>query len=237
MAREGKVNHEEFVALLESGVEVERNQGRAEYDRAEVVAAARELGLDGDLAAQRFDAFVARRARADLDPRPFDTPIALVVTPENFTLDVPPLRPSVRTIAPMIFALFFIGVTASVASEALKSSKLIGFGILPIAGAGVVLLLASLDAMVRRTRLTLDRSTGTLETRPFGRRRTLRTRELRVTIGPHPRYRPDPEAPQLLPPPVIKLEHGADTYVLLNGYSDQERGWIASELEHWLLRP
>ena len=60
-------------------------------------------------------------------------------------------------------------------------SKLIGFGMLPIAGAGVVLFFGTLGAMVRRTRLVLDRTSGTLETRPFGRKRALHTRELRAT--------------------------------------------------------
>jgi hypothetical protein len=37
------------------------------------------------------------------------------------------------------------------------------------------------------------------------------------------------------PAKALLLEHGTQTMPLLDGYSEQEQKWIASELQAWLL--
>jgi hypothetical protein len=86
-----------------------------------------------------------------------------------------------------------------------------------LAGFGMAGRLVS--PLVRRTTLVLDREGGVLAVRPFGKTRTLRLDELRVTMD-------DRQA--------MLLHHGTETIPLLEGFSEAEQIWVFRALSAWL---
>jgi hypothetical protein len=230
MRRDSKLSYQEMDAILKRSVELQARRGSTEFSEQDVLDAAKELGVDAQTAAEVVQAHLARRATAaDLAPRPFDTRIQLEVSPDSFSLTVPPLRLDLRFLGALgvtgaWFAFISYFTSRFMGREAGLIMVLIWLSGLGTLG-GMVLML------IRKTRLTLNRDSGEL-TGILRRRRVLFTSQLRVRIDDPPAREDDDRADSR--PKVLLLEHGVETIRLLDGYSEQERRWIESELSAWL---
>lgn len=231
------LSYEELDDVLKRSTALQARRGNAVFTKQDLFDAARELGIDGKTAAEVVEAHFARRASTKLAPRPFDTRVQLAVTPELLALTIPPLRPSPKHLAPLAFVGFWFAFIAFWTAGAARGSALFALFSLPFWAAGVGMLARFVLPLVQKTRLTLDRNAGELVVSPFGRRRALRTSELRVRIGEHVRHRQKGMAVEKEPGPALLLEHGVQTMALLDGYSPQEQRWIESELAAWLPNP
>ncbi|HEY7373216.1 MAG TPA: hypothetical protein VIF57_13720 [Polyangia bacterium] len=229
-----KLSHDELVAILKESADLEARRGAATFDRQDLMDAAKELGIDGKAASDMLEAHLARRAPVAVAPRPFDTRIELAVTPDRLSLTVPPLRPTRRTLAPIGFAVFLLGFVTFWTVGAAQSGAVFPLFSTPFWAAGIAMLTRFSLVLFQRTRLTLDRDAGELTVTPLGRRRTLRTSELRVSIGDKVRLRQDGLEMREQAAPAVLLEHGVDTVALLDGFSPQEQRWVESELKAWL---
>jgi hypothetical protein len=168
--------------------------------------------------------------------RPFDTRIELSTTPHTLALTIPPLRPTSKHLAPFGFAAFWFAIIAFVTVSQRPRGAFESLVLLLFWAVGFAMVWRFALPLVQTTRLTLDREKGTLAVTPFGRRRSLWTSELRSHIGEHVRYRYETMSVAKRPGWALLLEHGVETYPLLDGYSEQEMRWLESELGDWLSR-
>jgi hypothetical protein len=221
----------EFLALLQGSAAVEARRSADRYSKDELLAAARELQIDPSVANELVEAYVAQRSILKLSPRPFDTRIQLSTGPDTFDLTIPPLPPNAKTLAQLVFAAVWLAFIAFWTHGAWRAGSLFATFSIPFWAAGVAMVVRAVKPLLQSTRLILGRDSGTLQTSPVGRTRTLRTSELKARIGDSERSRDQGIATAK----ALLLEHGTQTMPLLDGYSEQEQRWIASELESWLL--
>jgi hypothetical protein len=229
-----KLSHDELVAILKESADLEARRGAATFDKQDLLDTAKELGIDAKVASDMLEAHLARRASVAVAPRPFDTRIELAVTPDQLSLTVPPLRVSGRTLAPLGFAVFWLGFIAFWTVGAAKGSTVFPLFSTPFWAVGIAMLTRFSLPLFQRTRLTLGRDAGELTVAPLGKRRALRTSELRVSIGDKVRLRQEGMGAREQSAPAMLIEHGVDTVALLEGFSPQEQRWVESELKAWL---
>lgn len=235
MPRDSKLSYQEMDAILKRSAELQARRGSTEFSEQDVLDAAKELGIDEKTAAEVVETHLARRAAAvELVPRPFNTRIELEVSPDVLSLTIPPARPSPALVGPLVFSVAWLSFVAFWTSGAARGSLFFALFSLPFWFVGFGLLGKSGLPMIRKTTLTLNRDEGELAVGPIGRRRTLRTTELRVRIDDQGRRSQGGPPEDQKPTPVLLLEHGVDTIPLLFGYSPQEQRWIESELRAWL---
>ena len=232
-----RLSYEELDDILKRSTALQARRGSAMFTKQDLFDAAKELGIDGKTAAEVVDAHFACCASTKLAPRPFDTRVELTVTPDLLALSIPPLRPSLKHLAPLGFVGFWFAFIACWTAGAAQGSTLFALFSLPFWAAGVGMLARFVLPLVQKTRLTLGRDGGELVISPFGKRRALRTSELRVRIGDYVRHRHKGMAVEKEPGQALLLEHGVQTMALLDGFSEQEQRWIESELAAWLPNP
>jgi len=226
------LSYEEFVSLLQQSTALENRRGPRTFSKGDLLKAAGEMGIDPKAAAELVDVHLARRAAVELAPRPFDTRIQLASDPEALTLTIPPLPAGARSLAPLGFSAFWLAFVALWTRGAMHGGWMFSAFSIPFWAVGLLTAWRSVMQLIQTTRLTLDRDGGSLEVRPMGRTRALRTAELNVRIGEQVRGRQDGDRRTV---PALLLEHGTETFPLLVGYSDQEQRWLESELRAWLL--
>ncbi len=233
MADEKKeLSYEEFVSLLQRSTALENRRGPRTFSKDNLLKAASEMGVDQKAAAELVDLHLARRAAVEVASRPFDTRIQFTSNPETLTLTIPPLPPSARTLAPLGFSAFWLAFVAFWTRGAMRGGWMFTAFSIPFWGVGLLTAWRSVMQLLQTTRLSLDREGGSLQVRPMGRTRSLRTAEINVRIGDHVRAGQDGDRG---PVPALLLEHGTETFPLLAGYSDREQRWLESELRAWLL--
>src|SRR5262249_39476909 len=103
-----KLSYDELVAILKQSTALEARRGAMTVSKQDLLDAARQLGIDEKAATEVVEAHLKRRASTEGAPRPFNTRIALEVTPDLLSLTVPPLPPSGRTLGPLGFACFWL---------------------------------------------------------------------------------------------------------------------------------
>jgi hypothetical protein len=101
--------------------------------------------------------------------------------------------------------------------------------------AGAVMIGTIVAPLVQRARLELGPDEARLSFKPFGRTRALRSKMLVARLSERQRS-PDEDGKRPPPEPILALEHGVQTFHLLEGYSEQERRWLEAELKAWLSR-
>ena len=225
------LSRDEFLALLQGSATLEARRSPDRYSKDELLAAARELQIDPSVATEIVDAYVAQRSILKLSPRPFDTRIQLSTGPDAFHLTIPPQRLNAKILAQLGFSAVWFAFIAFWTRGAWRSGGLFVAFSIPFWAAGIGMTVRSVKDLLQTTRLVLTRDSGTLQTSPMGRTRTLRTSEIKARIGDYARSRNQGDAT----PKALLLEHGTQTLPLLEGYSEQEQRWIASELQSWLL--
>src|SRR3982751_5553041 len=216
---EPKLSYEELDDVLKQSTALQARRGAAVFTKHDLLDAAEELGIDAKTAAEVVDTHFARRASTKLAPRPFDTRVELSVTSDQLTLTIPPLRPTPKHLAPLGFMAVWLAFVAFWTAGAAHGSPVFALFSLPFWAAGLGMLGRFVLPLVQKTRLTLDRDAGELVVSPLGKRRALRTSELRVRIGEQTRYRHNGAAGERAPAPAVLLEHGVQTIPLLDGYS------------------
>jgi hypothetical protein len=226
--------HAELVEVLQRAIALKAARDRG-YTPAELAAAAAELGIDAGLAEKAVAELDARRSRQAAAPRPFDTRLELEVEDGRFHLHVPPARPGARMLGPLAFATAWFSFLAFWTSGAARGSLLFAAFSLPFWLAGLAMVRRFVFPLFQVTTLDLGPGGGRLETKPLGRRRDLRPGELRARLGPHPQSRHQDEETSPPSETIVLLEHGTETFPLLEGWSDAEKRWIAAELEAYLL--
>jgi hypothetical protein len=234
-----KFTHEELVALLERSIALENAARDRVYSREDLVLAAKELGVGAEVMERAIDERRARLAAIRRAPKPFGTKIELSTENGRFELRVPPLPPTSASVGPAVFTgtwLSFIGFWTTGASHAgfffaafSAPFWLAGFGMAARVGL----------PLVRSTTLSLGAGGaggGVLSTRPFGKKRPLSVEALRV--GDEDRMKAvqpgSGMSAQTQSSRALVLEHGTETFYLLEGFSDAERQWVRAELETWL---
>ena len=232
---DAKLSYEELEDLLRRSAALQARRGTATFTKQDLLNAAKELGVDAQIAGDLVDTHLARRRATELAPRPFDTRIELSVAAEQLSLTIPPLRPTARHLGPLAFSGFWLAFVSFWTWGAAHGSALFAMFSLPFWAVGLGMLARSALPLVQRTRLTLSSDGGgELEAKPFGKRRALRTSELRVRIGEHVRFRQEGTSAEKAAGRALLLEHGVDTIPLLDGFSEQEQRWIEGELKAWL---
>jgi hypothetical protein len=237
MPGDPKLSYQEMDTILKRSVELQARRGSTEFSAQDVLDAARELGINAHTAEEVVQVHLARRATAaNLVPRPFNTRIRLEVSPDTFSLTIPPIRLSWGLLGSVAFSGGWLAAFAYWTSNAAVHDE--GFALFSLAFWLALLgLVGSLALMlIRKTTLTLNRDVGELAT-TFGRRRALMTTELRVHIDDEESGNDDDDddnGKTRKAKKQLRLEHGVDTLALLHGYSPQEQRWIESELRAWL---
>lgn len=234
MRRDSKLSYQEMDAILKRSVELQVRRGSSKFSEQDVLEAARELGIDAHTAAEVVAAHLARRASAaELAPRPFDTRIQLEVSPDTFSLTIPPIRASLGLFASAGLSGAFLAFIAYWTShQAEHDASWVLFTL--VAWVGLLSLLGNLGlSLIRKTTLTLNREVGELRT-TLGRRRPLLTPELNVHIDDVDTGDDDDDGKRRPKTKALLLDHGIDTIQLMYGYSRQEQRWIESELRAWL---
>jgi hypothetical protein len=231
---ERKLSYDELLAILKESTALEARRGPAAFSKKDLLDAAKQLGIDQTAAEQVAEAHLARRAAADVVPRPFDTRVELAVASDTLSLTVPPLRPGAQTLGQLGFATFWLGFVAFWTWGAAHAS--VGFSLfsLPFWAAGIGIMTRTVLPLLQRTRLTLTRDAGELTVTPLGKRRVLRPSELRVSLGENVRHRQSESSTETPARQAVLLEHGVETFALLDGFSPQEQRWIEGELKAWL---
>jgi hypothetical protein len=228
-----RLTYDEVVGLLRRATVLQREQDDREFTRGELLEAARELGLSEGVVTRALETRSARREATALAPRPFDTRIALEVTDERLVLDVPPTRFSAKVLPGLGFTAFWFAFMAFWTQGAARGSAVFAAFSIPFWIVGALSLWRVVRPLVRKTRLELGPEKGRLEIRPFGRRRELLSRVLTTRVGTiesvlDSQNRRQPSIP------VLVVEHGTETFNLLEGYTDQERRWVDAELKAWI---
>jgi hypothetical protein len=230
-----KFTHEELVALLERSIALEDAARDRIYSREDLVLAAKELGVGAEVMERAIEERRARLAAIRRAPKPFGTKIELSTENGRFELRVPPPPPSASSVGPAVFTgtwLSFIGFWTTGAAHA--SFFFAAFSA-PFWLAGLGMAARVGLPLVRSTTLSLGREDGVLSARPFGKKHVLRVDALRIaaesaSVGFAKEGTGDP----LQKIPGLVLEHGTETFPLLEGFSDAEREWVRAELETWL---
>jgi hypothetical protein len=230
-----RLTYEELVALLKRSTALQHRRGTADFSKDDLLGAAKELGIDPIVASEVVDAHLARRLGVELVPRPFNSRIELVASPAGFALTIPPIRFTPQGLAPIGFTAIWFAFIAFWTKGALRGGGPFAAFSIPFWVAGISILWRSVMPLLQTTRVTFDRETGSIRKSPLGRTRSLRTAEVVARIGEHVRYRHDGTGGERRPGKALLLEHGTDTFALLDGYSEQEQRWIESELRAWLL--
>ena len=235
MPRDSKRSYQEMDAILKRSAELQARRGSTEFSEHDVLDAAKELGIDAQTAAEVVETHLARRATAaELVPRPFNTRIQLEVSPDVLSLTIPPVRLSGPVLAPLVFSGVWLSFIAFWTWGASHGSVVFALFSVPFWLVGLSMLGKFGLPLIRTTTLTLNRDGGELVVSPVGRRREIRTQELRVRIDNLVQPNQNSTQSAQKSPQVLMLEHGVDTYPLMFGYSPQEQRWIASELRAWL---
>ena len=229
------LSYEEFVSILQQSTALENRRGPRTFSKDDLLKAAGEMGLDQKAAAELVDVHLARRAAVELVPRPFDTRIQLETNPETLTLTIPPLPPGARSLTPLGFSAFWLAFVAFWTRGAMHGGWIFSAFSIPFWGVGLLMAWRSAMQLIQTTRLTLDRDGGSLQVRPLGRTRSIRTSELNVRVGDYVRDPQGGSNSDRRPARALLLEHGTATLPLLVGYSEQEQRWLESELRAWLL--
>jgi hypothetical protein len=230
-----KYTHEELVELLQRSIALKERADERAYSKEDLAAAAKELDLDPALLQTAAVELEARRAARSLAPRPFDTRVELEVQPERFSLRVPPLRPSPKTLAPVGFGVFWLSFVAFWTAGASKGSFLFAAFSIPFWIVGLAMLRRGVAPLIQRTTIELGAGGGRLTTAPLGRRVELRVGELRPHLGVQTRkVQRDDDKEATIEEPALLLDHGTATFPLLVGFSDAERRWVEAELRTWL---
>lgn len=231
-----ELSYEEMVAVLQRSTAMQSRIGSRAFTKRDVLRAASELGIDQAVASEVVENHLARRSSLEIAPRPFNTRLHLTVAPEILELTIPPVRPAARILAPLGFVSFWLVFMAFWTSGALlRGGGLSAALSIPAWAAGLTMAWRLLMPLVQGTRLRLHRDGGSFRVRPFGRTRKLQTSRLVPRIGDHMRYRIEGLGFETKPGTALLLEHGTETFALLDDYSDQEQRWVESELRVWLM--
>jgi eukaryotic-like serine/threonine-protein kinase len=229
-----KLSQQELAEVLQRATERESREGPRSFDPAEVVQAGRELGLSPGTVEAEMKALIARKQALPERERPFDTAVTVDSSGDRFQLAIPARGVTAAALGKGLFSVFWLGFVALWTGLAVRSGAPLFFPLfsLPFWATGIGLLGSSINSMIKRQRLDLDRTRGQLVTQPLGLRRPLHTRELRVRLERVQRRAG--KSDRITETPVLVLEHGTRTITLLEGFSEAEQRWVKAELEHWL---
>lgn len=227
-----KFTHEELVALLKRATTLQERGNERVYTTEDVVAAARELDIDPNVARGAAAELLSRRKAREIVPMPFDTRIQIAADSERLRIVVPPLRPRAGQLRPLVFVVIWIVFMAVLTVTAARASALLAAFSIPfwIAAFGMAAKFGL--PLVRTTVLELGPGTSRLTLRPLGAVQEFRTEDLAVRVGV-PSSAIDPRQ-QTAPSPALILEHGTSTIALLEGYDEQEHRWLESVIGDFL---
>jgi hypothetical protein len=217
----------EFEQLLQRAVERDNLTERRDFSEAELIAAGRELGIDEATVRGVLVEHARALALPELQPRPFDSKLTLTKRSDLFCLSIPPvlvtqLQAGLRS---LLAAAGFVFVAANVHGWLTPTTGVISAGIIYL----------SVRSAVTRRELRLARDGGGLLARFVGQRGrgiTLHAGQVRARL--HQRMTSNKQGGQYTE--VLALDHGTETYELLENYSHAEREWAVAEIERWLGR-
>jgi hypothetical protein len=223
--------HDELVAVLQRSIALGEAAKDRPYTDADLVAAARELDVDPQMVRKAQAELERRKAAREVAPRPFDTRVELETSDRRFYLGVPPVRFSAATVVPLGFMTFWFTFLTFWTTMAAKGSLVFAAFSVPFWLVGVAMFRATVFPLFQTTTIELGPETGSIETRPLGKRTRLRTAELRARrdekIVSQSEGGRNQEA-------GVVLEHGTKTFKLLTGFSEQEQRWVHEQLREWL---
>lgn len=231
MAEPPRFSSRELTSILQEAAELEAREDRRELTHADLAQAGAELGLQPESVQRVAARHLARRAAPTVTiDKPFDTSIKLDTGQDHFVLEVPAVR-SLKAFRALAGGVVVAAVAAGMTTAAVLNEAYPALlGTVPIVATGVYIAMRGL-ASLTGIRLELDRTHGRLTRRVGGRPVRLVTEHVRPRLGEAPPARPNEPASQ-----VLALEHGTQTYVLLEGHSEAERRWVKDQLERWLAR-
>lgn len=225
-----KFTHEELVALLERSVTLQERAKERAYTTEDLVAAARELGIEPEVARGAANELLAKRRRRNAIRKPFDSRLELSTEGGVLRLVVPPLRVQPQHLGTIGFSLFWLGFIAFWTAGAARASFLFASFSVPFWLVGIAMLGRTALPLISTTVLELSSAGGRLARRPIGRAEAFPIGDLRVTTGASSA---ELRAPGM-PGQALLLELGTRTLSVLHGYSEQELRWVESEVAEWL---
>jgi hypothetical protein len=184
----------------------------------------REVHLEHQRARER------QLARPPLRERPYDSILRLDLNSETFELSMPP-RASSKVFA-ILFTLCSFGFVGLCAYLAVSPLVVTGAAVV---AAGLSYLSIRDSETTRQLRLHRDGS-GLLVSRVGGRDKGRGTPLLAGQVHARLDFRTVQDKDFTRKIPFVALDHGTDTYRLLEGYSHAERVWAVEQIEHWLGR-
>jgi hypothetical protein len=220
---------EEFEQLLQRAVERQELAASRAFTVEELVEAGQELGLDADTVRGVYREHQQELSQPAGRQRPFDSKLRLYKDAITFRLTMPPalnnqVSAGVQTAVAAGFAGWFATFSPPTPAIAGVAALVLAFGYFRVRSA----------CSVRELRLGRDGSGLLIRfRRGRGRGIPLKAGQVharlaeRVVEGRHHTRRV----------PHVALDHGTDTYELLEGYSPAEHAWAVQEIERWLGRP
>jgi hypothetical protein len=220
------LSKEEFEQLLQRAAERHTLAEPRDFTVAELLEAGRELGIDEQTVLAVHAEHEHERATPARRPRPFDSNLDLRRGGDTLRLVVPP-RPGTQ-VAKVVRGL--AGAALALVLGAAMADSL-GAAIGGLIAAGV--LFFSVRSARTRRELRLRRDGSGLLVRFVGDRGRgipLLAGQVRVRLAERTvsrRY----GSTQV---EFLALDHGTETYELLEDYSHPERAWVLEEIEGWL---
>jgi hypothetical protein len=217
---------EEFEQLLQRAAERHALAGPRDFTVAELVEAGRDLGIDEATVRTEHAEFERRRAEPPARARPFDSDLELEHDGDTLRLVIPP-RASMQ-VAKVVRGLAIGGMVlalgAAVGGE-------IGAVLGGVVGTLVIHFSVRSARMRRELRLKRDGS-GVLARFVGGKGRglPLQAGQVRARLGQR-MVSGQYGGTQV---DFLALDHGTETYELLEGHSHAERAWAVEEIERWL---
>jgi hypothetical protein len=226
-AAPSNLSKEEFARLLQIAAERHTLAEARDFTVAELLEAGRELGIDEQTVRAVHAEYQREQLMPPGRPRPFDSRLELHRDGDTLRLIIPP-RP-VTQVVKVVRGVAAAALAVAVAASVTEWSGVVG----ALIAAGVLWLTIKSARTQRELRLHHDGS-GLLARLVGGRGRgiPLLAGQVRVRLGQRTvasRY----GATQI---EFLALDHGTETYELLDDYSHAERAWALEQIERWLQR-
>jgi hypothetical protein len=166
---------------------------------------------------------------------PADSKIELRSTQDRFVLQTPPPGAHWLAIRQLIGGMLCLAICGQWTQRTLATKDLGAASMaLPFWLIGIGVVFGAARAMLKHHRIEISPQVGWIRLLPFGWKRVLHTDNLLVRLDHVSRGEADGRGG--VDVPLLVIEDGTRAFQLMEGFSEDERRWVRTELNTWLAR-